>query len=812
MEITLKGTRTHDNKTFNFEECSLTLLDGRNGAGKSTLLDAIYWCLYGKIQDLYKGKCQVIIQMSIGRIERSTVPNHLIFDTKEGRHFEDDEAQLAINAIFGEKLIFDSSSYLKQNTNCYLLTATPGRRMDVLNEMTFTYKSQTPKHYLEVIERKEKETKHELTKAESSYTTALDIHKQHEFIPTIQEVITDPEEVCIEKEILMREKLEEKKRLMREITENKSKEDAISTLQKRIDKIITKIDGRKLDDISILEEKQAQLQEKLTKTETMTENKKKTLKLIEQTKSVIIADKKKYEEYQDLSAQLDAYSDMPVYQTKELRYLEQRWRDYNNQQRILGKFPNIHTKEDLEQSIQVLKKRYQEIIKTEQYMKIYDEYKKLRAERNNINKQIEVMVSSEEIQNLENSLQRMETSRNVHICPNCSVSLRLKENKLVLSKTRPSTKKQINELKEEIKFLKTQKELQRKKSEYEKKLLVLKEKLPSDLVYDKNIEESKEKCIKKQTLLESIDYIDKPDIPEEEINNIKSYLDLKNKISIIKIDTLSKRLKGNEKSLFALQSELSTYETNVSVSELKAKLKEVVDRLNETRRVNVLIDQKNELEKELYDAPKPKKLSILEELLEQVKEDIRKAKKYIKEYNNYTRQEERNANIRKIRKKKDKLSDKYKNLLELKKIASDLECYLIQNTVDELNVLANKILDDIYHGDMQAELTLFKEIKSKSKLKNEVTLHVIQGSDRRPFKKTSGGEKQIVSFVFVVALCLLNPSPLLMIDEALSEVDEEFRPICISALRKYSEMFGKTAIIVNHNDTEGDYDQTQIIG
>jgi len=803
MKITLHGTRTHDGKTFTFNENALTLLDGRNGVGKSTLLDAIYWCLYGKIRDLYEGSSTVTIEMSAGVITRSTKPNHLVFDTKEKKHLEDEEAQLAIDLLFGNKLIFDTSSYLKQSTSCYLLTAPGDKRMEILNEMTFGETNQTPKKFIDVLEERQKQAKQDLLKAETAYGTLLEIYNEHKFKPTILDVITDSEKTYHENQEKLEEAKKDKIKLSNILTKIKSERERIKRLQDNLTQLNLKLKDLAPGDVEKLELELNELKSKEMKAKTAKTNKLSTVRLIQQTKELIKADQEKIGEYETLASQ--KFPPEVAMFTGSIESQLLRWKEYKNQEQILKEFPEIQSAASLESTVKSLKEEYTKIIQVEEQMKIYDQFKIIRNKRNAI--KVDVIVSSKEIKDLQRILTMMEASRNTHICPNCSVGLRIKENELVLSDTLPVSEQQIKEQSRQILYMEKQKELHSKKRELEKELVEIEGKLPEDIIYDEQIQKKKKLCLTKQAKLERITYLEKPSTPENILHDVGEYRKIQKDLLKINIDDIHERLNTNIESLVTLQENLVKYESE----DIIISTKELTKKLQSVREYQRIKQQRDELVVEINDIPIPAEESEILQELERKNEEIRYFKKYIQEYNNYTKQIERDEKLRRSRKNKDNLAIRYEKLLKLKKIVTDLECYLIQTTVDELNELANKILEEIYHGEIQAELALFREVKSKSLLKNEVTLHVIKGDEKRIFKKTSGGEKQIISFVFVITLCLLNPSPILMIDEALSEVDEEYRPICISALRKYARISGKTAIIVNHNDTEGDYDHSKFI-
>src|SRR5690606_22123728 len=58
MEVTIVNFKCWENLTVTFSTEGITLLRGNSGTGKSTILQAIYWCLYGKLNKIYPKGCE----------------------------------------------------------------------------------------------------------------------------------------------------------------------------------------------------------------------------------------------------------------------------------------------------------------------------------------------------------------------------------------------------------------------------------------------------------------------------------------------------------------------------------------------------------------------------------------------------------------------------------------------------------------------------------------------------------------------------------------------------------------------------------
>lgn len=105
MQLTLKNFRCYTNKTFNFEDDTITLISGSSGCGKTTILLAIQFALYGSVNQKFlvshnKNSCEVTLIYKNFKVKRTKRPNILNIE-KDGKFYEDKEAQIILNKYFG---------------------------------------------------------------------------------------------------------------------------------------------------------------------------------------------------------------------------------------------------------------------------------------------------------------------------------------------------------------------------------------------------------------------------------------------------------------------------------------------------------------------------------------------------------------------------------------------------------------------------------------------------------------------------------------------------------------------------------------
>ena len=134
MRIRLINFRCYIDKTFDFEDNSLSLISAESGAGKSTILMAIQFCLYGtgsKLQHNGKTSCSVEMDFEDMHIVRTKRPNRLIINDT----YEDEVAQNIINKKFGDA--FNITSYIPQNPIGSFILMNPTDKLEFLEQFAF---------------------------------------------------------------------------------------------------------------------------------------------------------------------------------------------------------------------------------------------------------------------------------------------------------------------------------------------------------------------------------------------------------------------------------------------------------------------------------------------------------------------------------------------------------------------------------------------------------------------------------------------------------------------------------------------------
>lgn len=143
MLIKLKNFKCYTDREFDLPDTGVVLLNGESGAGKTTLITAIMFCLYGnvrKITNFLYPNTKTSVEIFHPRLKitiyRQKKPD-LLKVTQGDKTFEDDEAQALIDHIFGNDVLFENGSYVKQKRQCALLEGTNAERMDHISRFAF---------------------------------------------------------------------------------------------------------------------------------------------------------------------------------------------------------------------------------------------------------------------------------------------------------------------------------------------------------------------------------------------------------------------------------------------------------------------------------------------------------------------------------------------------------------------------------------------------------------------------------------------------------------------------------------------------
>lgn len=108
----------------------------------------------------------------------------------------------------------------------------------------------------------------------------------------------------------------------------------------------------------------------------------------------------------------------------------------------------------------------------------------------------------------------------------------------------------------------------------------------------------------------------------------------------------------------------------------------------------------------------------------------------------------------------------------------------IQECVSQLNTSAKLYLSVFFSDPIGVELKTFKETKKGSKPQIDTTIF-LNGTSDYDFSDLSGGEKDRVALAFTLALTEMSPINWILLDEAISSLDEDTFHTVIQGMRMY---------------------------
>ena len=191
MKLYLNNFRCFKEKVYDFPNSKLALLKGGSGTGKTTTLEAMRWCLFGNMRNIYPNSSNstssnptsVLIDFDYLKILRTQPPEMLRVwskTIKESETFdivlEGESAQKYVDGIFGSKEIWHSSSYIPQGERCPLMTFSNNDKMNLLCDILFgskmeTLNSDNPDWYIQKVDEESGKIAKELTGQTALYNS-----------------------------------------------------------------------------------------------------------------------------------------------------------------------------------------------------------------------------------------------------------------------------------------------------------------------------------------------------------------------------------------------------------------------------------------------------------------------------------------------------------------------------------------------------------------------------------------------------------------------------------------------------------------
>lgn len=807
MRIRLINFRCYIDKTFDFEDNSLSLISAESGAGKSTILMGIQFCLYGtgtKLQHNGKTSCSVEITFEDMHIIRTKRPNRLVLNDI----YEDEVAQNIINKKFGDA--FNITSYIPQNPINSFILMNPTDKLEFLEKFAFKDIN------LQEIKNKAKnlisERNDELNKTMSQIDITknildemdepVEIKFPFKCKPTDYEKITKSEENKVKNsDIGIKKSKNIILKTQEELNSICSLNSYINSKKEILDNLCDKMGNLKIEEEIIDYIGDDELDEHKNKLENILIHKE--LKILDEK---LKDDIKKLEEMK--KTEIEKYE-------KEI-------------ENINSKLWNEYTKEDTEYSIS----EYEEIIEDVKRINFLEkQIDKDTNEEKLENDKILLDKLKNDLDSNKNKLDILKKQKTIYSCPSCHNNLRFKNNKLHISEdsliideeiSEEDLNKEITKIQNQIKKLENLIPSEENKINNNKKIenqiLVIKESYEGESL---DYEELKENLDDLKNYYETqIKLESKKKVIEDSLNNNfsssyklfeKDVEKLKNKVKNMKEECIDFDEDVDEEYL---RKFINEQENN---REKLLKLEKYKDELeNDNKKYKKQIDdlskkhlQKYEIirdEEELKNIIKENEEKIIE--LEKKKENSLKNLDQIEKFNKYILEKDKYKNIKnKLKTLEEKEKDdkkKYTASLIFKENVLEAESIAIQNIIESINNHAQVYLDYFFsENPMIVKLLSFKETKKNSK--PQINLEIDYKGMEADLTTLSGGETSRLVLAFTLALSEMFNTPMLLLDESTASLNQELTSVVFDAIKENFK--SKTVIVVAHQVVEGVFDK-----
>lgn len=776
MKLKVKNYRCYVDAEFDFGDTGTVLISGQSGKGKSTLISAIIFAIQGTEAS---PKCRVEVEHEGLRIVRSRAPNKLVVTTN-GIEYENEAGQAIINAMFGKK--FDTIGVVKQNSVNSFVGKSPAEKLEFLESFAFNGVDLTElKKRLSV---RTKTCESELDASIAKVSTAEEIFARMEV----------PEEVKCKRTT--------EKSMNNEIIRLKKariRRDALTEELTRLNGLIA--NGRVSN--AELNGKREALRDLITRIESE-EGK---LKLAEHA---YVGDAE-LAELEDLFKELIVQRDYEVRKSK-----------YNEDFKRLESMKEAEMRELKGQYEAKAKQNWGKMPKEEvveclaQFKSSLTDARKLERAREQLAclEYVNIEKLNEELAVCKEKLADARDAISSFVCPCCKATLRMANEELCTCSS--SSSSSVSSISKD--------RLTTEISKLEARVRSLTETIGSAKGTNESIEKLKKTIRSFDSELESVAEL------EESISNYEAY--------ILRETKLEEDLKKDKKRIDSGVYSVGVTKLEEALTKEKSKLKE----LSKTKRTGVFNEeelrdkihaQKNarkdiETLKSSIEALTSKKRSIklvefvdvdaLEEQKRALTEEARELAEnidtltesvaLIERYKEYKakmdKREEERVVIQGLRDLELAHRAKYNACLKLKEKVAEAESIALTNVINSINAHVQSYLDTFFPADpMSARLCAFKETKKSEKAMINIEIDY-KGAEFKT-DMLSGGEYSRLMLAYTLALAELFNSPLLMLDECTSSLDQELTNTVIDGIK--SAHGTKLVIMVVHQAVCGLFDR-----
>ena len=761
----MKDFLCYTDSTFDFGNNGVALLSGPSGVGKTSILRGIFFALFGegnKLQACGSTSCRVELDFDDLRIIRTKRPNRLVVNEV----YEDESAQEIINKTFGDT--FKVTGYIQQNNlNSFIL-------MSPLEKLAFLEKFAFRDVDLGKIKSKCKAYILQTSDALVGVVSQLGMAKN------VLEEMKEP----IEKKFPLKcKKSEREKAIKNETIRLKNCTTLISRTERHFKKI-----SEELTDLRVLEATLTARKEALFNFDNNLLEINKEINALEYDGDHVLESLEKsligvlaFRELHVLEKQISSdkaqleemrLEEESVMNNTLLKYENELWKEYS--------------KDELLSTIDDLKKCISDLVRikslSEELKKIgLVDNKLVLAKDENEEIKIDLKVLKEEICLLKQSITTLK--KNIQIDEN-NIEKKLSiQNEINNLRGSYEELPSLESVKEDLEYLyeyqTTQNEIIKKKKELE---IAIKEKRFSSSYFNfkKSLEKLEARRNSLQNKCESTNSITNEEELRQQINTQKQK---KDKLSVLEkrsLETTESILKCKKVIENVLTDHEKKYDSIQTVDNLENKIVELEKNISELNK------KKKICEKNLY--------------------DIEEWEKYQSDLNNYKGWK---TKVKELELAEKIAQNEHASATKLKDKIFEAESIAMLNIIDSINSHARIYLDCFFPDNpISVNLQTFKETKKSTK--PQINIEIEYKGMEADIHMLSGGELSRVILAYTMALAEMFNTPLLLLDECTSSLDQELTETVFNSIRE--NFNGKITLLIAHQVVMGTFDKIINLG
>ena len=827
MHIKIVGFKSHIDSTYNLEKDSLTLLKGVSGAGKSTILQAIYWCLYGNMRNIYNNAgisktCSVTLFFQNFTIYRQKRPELFKVTLNDEKTYEDAVAQELINRTFGNKDLWKACSYIEQKQRCALLSGSAAERTELLNKLSFF--NDDPKEFISKISLKLKEINSLFLQEQAVFTSELNTFtKEIESKPVTTKILSIDEINIRKNKIPVLQK--EISSLYIKVKDHERASGSYNTILNQISQIQNNIDSLTSEYNSLLVSNNSDDNKESIRSskEIKYNNRLNKLKSAEQELTQILKTLSQREildnELISLNSLFQSQSNINTGDILDNIEPEYIWKINNIENRrehnikLSEQLQIPYNKEDIHAEINRLQDVLLKLKNIEKHKQTYNSLLQYQQQLNTVIENIprDTMITDEQIIIIEKQLSEMKVNMydlkkglEILTCPGCSKPLKYTNEGLVAAERDPVSREQINTIEREYNIIGNYLIKIKEGLNIKKRIIHLQDNLEGVNIQEliSNNNDNSSYISSRIRTLSSIEILDPP---PRSSKTLRLHYD----ISILK--TKIQNIQNEISSLPSISSEycnMSTIEINSKLSDVRNTIADMVSKhtsiLSLQKQIEMLksslksykenrdklVLNLNPEASNLY-SNKQKELTLLQEEIVDAEYALVMT--------------ERQKELLNKREKVMLLSKDLVALQRLKHNALEVECKQLETTIYNINSSLEDILPSFFPDEpISCQISLYKKLKSKKDVKRNFNISIkYKGAEYDNINSLSGGEGDRISLAIILALNSVSNSSILLLDECISSLDPVLKEACLNAIKSVN----KTILCVDHSGVEGFYDK-----